>query len=85
MSQQLQRIIDGAWETRASLTPQTAPAGVRDAVTEVIGLLDNGKLRVAEKQSGNWVVNQWAKKAVLLSFRLEDNTSMPVGSGHTLP
>jgi len=53
---------------------------VRDAVAHVIEQLDNGSLRVAEKAGKEWTVNQWAKKAVLLSFRLEDNVPMPVGA-----
>jgi 2,3,4,5-tetrahydropyridine-2-carboxylate N-succinyltransferase len=81
MTQQLQKIIDQAWENRADFSPQSAPAEVRDAVAHVIEQLDNGSLRVAEKTSGEWVVNQWTKKAVLLSFRLDDNVSMPVGAG----
>src|SRR5580692_10452653 len=79
MSQQLQQIIDTAWENRAELSPKAAPADVREAVAHAIEQLDKGALRVAEKKDGDWVVNQWVKKAVLLSFRLEDNTSMPAG------
>src|SRR5439155_14768689 len=65
--------IDGAWEQRASLNPANAPKAVKDAVEEVIAALDAGRLRVAEKSGGEWVTHQWIKKAVLLSFRLEDN------------
>jgi 2,3,4,5-tetrahydropyridine-2-carboxylate N-succinyltransferase len=79
MSQPLQQIIDNAWENRAELSPKAAPADVREAVAQAIGLLDTGALRVAEKKDGDWVVNQWLKKAVLLSFRLEDNVPMPAG------
>jgi 2,3,4,5-tetrahydropyridine-2,6-dicarboxylate N-succinyltransferase len=79
MTQQLQQIIDQAWEDRASFSPKSAPAEVRDAVTHVLAQLDSGALRVAQKDSGDWVVNQWIKKAVLLSFRLEDNLPMPAG------
>jgi 2,3,4,5-tetrahydropyridine-2,6-dicarboxylate N-succinyltransferase len=71
--QQLQRIIDEAWEQRTSITPGSAKAELRDAVTETIERLDAGKLRVAEKIEGTWVTHQWLKKAVLLSFRLRDN------------
>jgi 2,3,4,5-tetrahydropyridine-2-carboxylate N-succinyltransferase len=71
--QQLQRIIDEAWEQRTSITPASAKAELRDAVTETIERLDTGKLRVAEKIEGTWVTHQWLKKAVLLSFRLRDN------------
>ncbi len=66
----LQTTIDAAWETRATLAPATAPAAVRDAVAHVIDELDAGRVRVAEKLNGDWVVRQWVKKAVLLSFRL---------------
>ena len=73
MTQALQQTIELAWENRAEYTPKSAPAEVRDAVSHVIAELDKGTLRVAQKDSGSWVVNQWVKKAVLLSFRLEDN------------
>ncbi len=78
--QKLQQIIDDAFEKRASLSPADAPQNVRDAVEEVIAGLDDGSLRVAQKEGGEWVVNQWIKKAVLISFRLRDNTLMPGGS-----
>ncbi|KAB8057398.1 2,3,4,5-tetrahydropyridine-2,6-dicarboxylate N-succinyltransferase [Janthinobacterium sp. FT14W] len=77
MSQQLQNIIDQAWENRAEINPGNGTAELRDAVSHVINGLDNGSIRVAEKTSGDWVVNQWVKKAVLLSFRLEDNIVLP--------
>jgi 2,3,4,5-tetrahydropyridine-2-carboxylate N-succinyltransferase len=76
----LQRTIDEAWETRATLSAGAAPARLRDAVAHVIGELDAGRVRVAEKSSGAWTVHQWIKKAVLLSFRLADNVPMRVGS-----
>ncbi|HEY8609450.1 MAG TPA: 2,3,4,5-tetrahydropyridine-2,6-dicarboxylate N-succinyltransferase [Noviherbaspirillum sp.] len=79
MTQQLQQLIDQAWEDRANFSPKSAPAEVRDAVAHVIEQLNQGTLRVAQKDSGSWVVNQWVKKAVLLSFRLEDNVPMPAG------
>src|ERR1700681_4871407 len=82
MSQQLQQIIDTAWDNRAELSPKAAPAEVRDAVAHALEQLDQGALRVAEKKDGTWVVNQWLKKAVLLSFRLADNVAMPAG-GYT--
>ena len=75
----LQNTIDLAWENRASLSPASAPADVREAVSHVIAELDTGRVRVAEKLDGNWTVHQWVKKAVLLSFRLEDNA--PVSGG----
>ena len=77
--QQLQTIIDAAWEDRAGITPANAKAEVRDAVLETIELLDSGRLRVAEKRGGQWVTHEWAKKAVLLSFRLQDNEVMEDG------
>jgi len=79
MTQQLQQIIDSAWEDRANFSPKAAPAGVREAVAHVLEQLNDGSLRVAQKDGGAWVVNQWVKKAVLLSFRLEDNIAMPSG------
>lgn len=80
MTQQLQQIIDQAWEDRANFSPKTAPAELREAVAHALSQLDSGALRVAERISvGNWQVNQWIKKAVLLSFRLEDNIVMPSG------
>ncbi|MFP5344928.1 MAG: 2,3,4,5-tetrahydropyridine-2,6-dicarboxylate N-succinyltransferase [Gammaproteobacteria bacterium] len=69
----LQSIIEAAFEQRAQITPQNADRNVKDAVNETIALLDAGKLRVAEKIAGAWQVHQWIKKAVLLSFRIEDN------------
>ncbi|MBC3830641.1 2,3,4,5-tetrahydropyridine-2,6-dicarboxylate N-succinyltransferase [Undibacterium amnicola] len=79
MTQQLQNIIDQAWEDRASFSPKNAPAELREAVAHVLEQLDSGSLRVAQKIDGAWHVNQWVKKAVLLSFRLEDNIVMPSG------
>jgi len=67
------KIIEDAWETRASLKPGKP---LKDAVKAVISALDAGKLRVAEKAGGQWITHQWVKKAVLLSFRLEDNRVM---------
>ena len=81
MTQQLQQTIDAAWENRANLSPAQAPAEVREAVEHVIAELNNGKLRVATRESvGQWTVHQWIKKAVLLSFRLKDNEQMQAGS-----
>jgi 2,3,4,5-tetrahydropyridine-2-carboxylate N-succinyltransferase len=78
----LQSVIEGAWERRAELTAATAPAALKDAVEKVIAELDAGKLRVAEKQGGEWITHQWLKKAVLLSFRLRDNEIMQGGYTH---
>ncbi len=75
----IQNIVEQAWETRAELTPGSAPDEVREAVSRVIEQLDEGELRVAEKREGDWVVHQWVKKAVLLSFRLNDNAEMAAG------
>jgi 2,3,4,5-tetrahydropyridine-2,6-dicarboxylate N-succinyltransferase len=76
----MKKIIEEAWENRASLGPPNAPKNLREAVEEVIAGLDAGKLRVAEKIDGAWVTHQWIKKAVLLSFRLEDNRVMEGGA-----
>src|SRR5258706_1888280 len=73
---ELQPTIEQAWDKRAELSPGTAPAQIGGAVSEVVTALDAGALRVAEKINGEWVVHQWLKKAVLLSFRLEDNVAM---------
>ena len=80
MSQQLQQIIDAAWENRASMSPTAAPKEVIDAVEQVISQLNNGTLRVDTREGvGQWTVHQWIKKAVLLSFRLKDNVIMKAG------
>src|SRR5690606_10954127 len=80
MTQQLQSLIDNAWDNRASLSPATAPKEVLDAVEHVIAELDSGRLRVATREGvGQWTVHQWVKKAVLLSFRLKDNELMRAG------
>ncbi|MTW19854.1 2,3,4,5-tetrahydropyridine-2,6-dicarboxylate N-succinyltransferase [Allochromatium palmeri] len=74
-----QNIILEAFERRAEITPRNVETHVRDAVQDVIERLDQGTLRVAEKRDGDWVVNEWVKKAVLLSFRIEDNAFMKGG------
>ncbi len=75
-------IIKAAFEDRANITPASANTEVRQAVEEAIHLLDTGKARVAEQSGvGDWQVNKWLKKAVLLSFRLEEN--IPITSGFT--
>jgi len=74
MTQDLQSIIDAAWEARASLSPASAPHELVQAVEQVLAHLDSGQLRVATQDGvGRWTVHQWVKKAVLLSFRLQDN------------
>jgi len=81
MSQQLQQIIEAAWEDRANISVAAAPAEVRDAVEHVLNELDAGRLRVATREGvGQWTTHQWIKKAVLLSFRLKDNEIMQAGS-----
>jgi 2,3,4,5-tetrahydropyridine-2-carboxylate N-succinyltransferase len=75
---QLQSLIEAAWENRASLSPQTA-GEVRGAVETALGGLDDGSLRVAEKIDGEWRVNGWLKMAILLSFRLSGNRVMEGG------
>ena len=80
MTQQIQKIIDDAWENRASMAPGKAPKEVTEAVEHVIAELNTGRLRVATRQAvGQWTVHQWIKKAVLLSFRLRDNEIIRAG------
>jgi 2,3,4,5-tetrahydropyridine-2,6-dicarboxylate N-succinyltransferase len=80
MSTDLQNFIDLAWEGRASLSPASADPKIRETVDRVIADLNGGRIRVAERQGvGQWTVNQWVKKAVLLSFRLNDNKVMRSG------
>lgn len=76
---ELQTIIEQAFEKRAEITPRTVDTHVKEAVLHVIDLLDQGKARVAEKIDDKWVVHQWLKKAVLLSFRIQDNAFMKGG------
>jgi 2,3,4,5-tetrahydropyridine-2-carboxylate N-succinyltransferase len=80
MTDSLRQIIEVAFEQRASITPSTVDRTIRHAVDDVIELLDTGQARVAEKQDGKWVVNEWLKKAVLLYFRANDNEAMESGS-----
>jgi 2,3,4,5-tetrahydropyridine-2,6-dicarboxylate N-succinyltransferase len=75
----LQNIIEQAFENRAEITPRSVDTHIKEAVNEVITRLDKGELRVAEKEGSEWTVNQWVKKAVLLSFRIEDNRFMKGG------
>ena len=75
----LQNIIEQAFDNRANFGAADCPADVRSAVEEVLAGLDNGSLRVAEKIDGEWVVHQWVKKAVLLSFKINDNKPMNTG------
>jgi 2,3,4,5-tetrahydropyridine-2-carboxylate N-succinyltransferase len=78
----MNKLIEEAWENRASISPAKSPKGLKKAVAAVIAGLDSGKLRVAEKAGGKWETHQWIKKAVLLSFRLEDNRLMKGGATH---
>lgn len=80
MSSDLQATIEAAWDERDAITIGTG-GEVRAAVVEALNLLDSGTRRVAEKIDGNWQVNQWLKKAVLLSFRLNDMETIPGGPG----
>jgi 2,3,4,5-tetrahydropyridine-2-carboxylate N-succinyltransferase len=73
--------IEAAFERRAEITPRTIDRSLRTLLDETLDRLDRGELRVAEKQGGRWVVNQWLKKAVLLYFRAHDN--QPVEAGYT--
>nr|WP_308201122.1 2,3,4,5-tetrahydropyridine-2,6-dicarboxylate N-succinyltransferase [Kingella negevensis] len=76
----LQQIIEAAFEDRANITPTTVTPEVKAVVLETMRQLDNGTLRVAERESvGKWKVNEWAKKAVLLSFRIQDNVKQSDG------
>jgi 2,3,4,5-tetrahydropyridine-2-carboxylate N-succinyltransferase len=81
---ELAQTIDQAFESRDGIGPSTQGA-VREAVDQALALLDSGRARVAEKQAdGRWQVNQWLKKAVLLSFRLNDMSVIPGGPGQAV-
>jgi 2,3,4,5-tetrahydropyridine-2,6-dicarboxylate N-succinyltransferase len=76
----LQTVIDNAWDARAELSPKSAPKEIVDAVEHTIAELNNGSIRVATREGvGKWTTHQWIKKAVLLSFRLNDNALMRAG------
>ncbi|MGF1524978.1 MAG: 2,3,4,5-tetrahydropyridine-2,6-dicarboxylate N-succinyltransferase [Leptolyngbyaceae cyanobacterium] len=77
-TQSLIKVIDTAWENRSSITSATS-GETRDAIEHAISGLDRGDYRVAEKSGDDWIVHQWLKKAVLLSFRLADSTTLPSG------
>ncbi len=76
----IQATIDAAWDARDTISPATT-GDVRDAVSAALNMLDDGSARVAEPGANGWQVNQWLKKAVLLSFRLNDNSIMPGPGG----
>jgi len=75
----IEALINDAFERRAEINPMNADRQVREAVHQALAMLDAGQARVAEKRDGRWVVNEWLKKAVLLSFRLADNAPMDGG------
>lgn len=72
-------LIENAFENRANFGATDCPDDARRAVNEVLGKLDKGEIRVAQKVDGEWVVNEWVKKAVLLSFKINDNRVMNTG------
>jgi 2,3,4,5-tetrahydropyridine-2-carboxylate N-succinyltransferase len=76
----LRSAIDDAYETRAQLNPRNTPSALRAAIERAIELLNEGQLRVAQPEGNAWRVNEWLKKAVLLSFRINDNEAMPAGA-----
>jgi 2,3,4,5-tetrahydropyridine-2-carboxylate N-succinyltransferase len=77
---QFEALINAAWDDRANLSVKSAPQDIRDAVDSTITQLNNGSIRVATRQAvGQWTVQQWIKKAVLLSFKLNDNELMRAG------
>ncbi len=84
ISSKLEQVINRAWEARGEITTDTK-GEIRDAVEEALNLLDNGHVRVAAKEGGGWVVHQWLKKAVLLSFRLNDMALIEGGPGRDTP
>lgn len=81
---ELQAVVDAGWEDRAAISPATT-GQIRDAVDRALSLLDSGEARVAEPSDSGWVVNQWLKKAVLLSFRLNDMAPIAGGPGANTP
>jgi 2,3,4,5-tetrahydropyridine-2-carboxylate N-succinyltransferase len=79
---QIAAIIEQAWEDRANIKPHSVSAEIKQAVNQGIALLDSGEARVAEPDADQWRVNEWLKKAVLLSFRIEDNRVMHAGDSN---
>jgi 2,3,4,5-tetrahydropyridine-2-carboxylate N-succinyltransferase len=77
---QLEAAVEAAWDGRAELTSSSAPATLKEAIGEILALLDGGVCRVAEPRSSGWHVNEWLKKAVLLSFRISDNRPIDAGA-----
>ena len=78
---ELAEIVEAGWERRTSITPKNVDPQLRDAVEASIAALDRGEARVAESSADGWTVNEWLKKAVLLSFRINENE--PVDAGYT--
>lgn len=78
----IEAIINAAWESREEITPETT-GNQREAVEDALQLLDSGQVRVAEKTTQGWIVNQWLKKAVLLSFKLNDMVTIENGPGNS--
>jgi 2,3,4,5-tetrahydropyridine-2,6-dicarboxylate N-succinyltransferase len=78
-TQKLQALVEAAFDKRAEITPKTISREYFEAITTSVELLDGGKLRVAEKRDGEWIVNQWLKKAVLLYFRAHENEVIDAG------
>ena len=79
MSDQAKEVSEAAFENRAEITPSNTDSAVRSAVETTLNQVDAGELRVAQKQNGDWVVNEWIKKAVLLSFRMNENEIIDAG------
>ena len=77
--EQLQTAIEEAFESRAEITPRNVEAKLKESVNQVLDMLNTGELRIAEKINDEWVTHQWIKKAVLLSFRMEDNAILSKG------
>ena len=76
---QEKEIIENAFENRADITPANTDPEVRKAVEETLNLVDSGEIRVAEKKGNDWITNEWIKKAVLLSFRMNENEIIDAG------
>ena len=79
MGSSTQEIIENAFKERKSITPNSVDSNIREAVDQTLNQLDKGELRVAEKQNGDWIVNEWLKKAVLLSFKMNNNQIINAG------
>ena len=75
----LSEVIEAGWERRSDITPKSVDSELKSAIEASLEALDNGTARVAEKSNGNWIVNQWLKKAVLLSFRIRENELIDAG------